>query len=207
MENQTFDEILEAARWYLLTKYLYFFVSTSKRVYLENILKQRKRWNKLEPPVTRKNELKSPETSWGKMELVKNGTWKSNGSWLQRSFGCKRFFTRFFKKNIYLLDFVKDQRTEVVLYKERSTTSFAVFFLYQMSYKYFCVNFPSAPSYIKRRIYVKLTNTIHSAHIDFRENNTSWRVIVPSGFLINKVILKCSPLNMINHKNALLFVS
>ena len=114
---------------------------------------------------------------------------------------------RFFKKNIYLLDFVKDQRTEVVLYKERSTTSFPVFFLYQMSYKYFCVNFPSAPSYIKRRIYVKLTNTIHSAHIDFRENNTSWRLIVPSGFLINKVILKCSPLDMISHKNALLFVS
>ena len=137
MENQTFDEILEAARWYLLTKYLYFFVSTSKRVYLENILKQRKRWNKLEPPVTRKNELKPPETSWDKMELVKNGTRKSNGSWLQRSFGCKRFLTRFFKKNIYLLDLVKDQRTEVVLYKERSTTSFAVFFLYQMSYKYF----------------------------------------------------------------------
>ena len=118
----------------LLTKYLYFFISTRKRVYFTNILKQRKRWNKLEPPATRKNELKPPETSCDKMELVKNGTWKSNGSWLQRSFECKRFLTRFFKKNIYLLDLVKDQRTEVVLYKEWPTTRFPVFFLCRMSY-------------------------------------------------------------------------
>lgn len=68
------------------------------------ILKQWTNWNKLEPPEMRGNELEPPKTSWNKMELVKNDTWKSDGSWLQRLVGGKGALTWLFKKKIYSLN-------------------------------------------------------------------------------------------------------